>query len=144
MKTIFLVIFLVSLTVLFGCSTQQQNTKKNAIDTAQYFTYPNTEFVIISGETKSTMMPAKNHSIPQHPGEKPIFRSGTGEAGFPRIEYEFMGRCDVGDVYVFYVKQGDTNEITKKVVPFVYSGNETTVIDEKDVKLTVRPKKTED
>lgn len=122
--------------VLFGLPGCASPERK--IVAAQYFTYPDAEIIISSGPSQATIEPAANYSHPQMVGERPSFRGGFGHAGFPSVEYEFVGKCDQGDVYIFSLEVGD--KVTK-VVPFIYSGKKASVLEQENVKIVLQPKK---
>src|SRR5262245_55793236 len=76
-------------------------------DVSKYFAHPDTEIVLTIG--KSThKIDVKSHQVPKSPTDRPIFRGGGGSGGrlgSLAVGYEFVGRCDQGDVYAFTLKK---------------------------------------
>ena len=117
---------------------------------AKYFAYPDTEIVLTIGKAIHKI-DVKSHQVPQSPTDRPIFRSGGGSGGGLGslvVGYEFVGRFDQGDVYVFTVKKQlsqdpavPIQEEVIRVVPLVYGGTETAAFEQGEVKAVIRPKR---
>jgi|SRR3989338_1093035 len=111
--------------IIMLCMNQSQASD---LDTSKYFTYPDTEIVVSSGSTVSISSVKDNYQYPKNPYEMPHFVSvGYQMKGFPHVKYQFMGKCEHGDVYVFTITE---EKRIPKVIPFVFDGKRT-IIDKR-------------